>query len=108
MSETKHTPFPHLSGCYKTPLGLGIYTEPLKDLNAPEIICETQELAEHVLTSVNARPKVEELVEAAKDAQAVIALFAHGRGLDSREASTQKRLEKAIREVEAALGGKAE
>ena len=52
--------------------------------------------------------KVEELVEAAKDAQAVIALFAHGRGLDSREASTQKRLEQAIREVSAALGGKAE
>ena len=41
--------------------------------------------------------------EAAKDAQAVIASFAHGRGLDSREASTQKRLEESIREVEAAL-----
>ncbi len=53
-------------------------------------------------------PKVEELLEAAKDAQAVIGLFAHGRGLDSREASTQKRLEQAIREVSAALGGKAE
>ncbi len=64
MSETKHTPLPHLTGCYKTPLGLGIYTEPVKDINAPEIICETQELADMVIASVNARPKVEELVSA--------------------------------------------
>jgi len=67
-----------------------------------------QEEVAHIIDREIGGPKVEELLEAAKDAQAVIGLFAHGRGLDSREASTQKRLEQAIREVSAALGGKAE
>jgi hypothetical protein len=43
---------------------------------------------------------VGELLEAAKDAHALLEMFAHGRGLDPREASTKKRLEQAIAKCE--------
>ena len=97
MSEKKHAPLPHLTGCYKTPLGLGIYTEPVKDLNAPEILCETQELADAVIASFDAAPKIQELLEAAKLALPCLPG-------DREYAEAVHGLELAIREVEAALG----
>ena len=109
MSEAKRTPLPLV-------MRRGTWFLALRDSEGnPYVFVQDgdrptfdhERIAEEIRTSVNARPKVEELVESAKDAQAVIASFAHGRGLDSREASTQKRLEESIREVEAALGGKA-
>ena len=63
MADEKQTPL--LIGSYKTPLGIGLYTRPLKDLEAPEILCETEELARMVLSSVNASPLVDELADAA-------------------------------------------
>ena len=105
MSETKHTPLPWGVGAdergYKRNYeGPAIYCR--KDCDEEStMIAETlsgfedgtpEANAQLIITSVNARPQVDELLEAARDAQAVIALFAHGRGLDSREASTQKRL----------------
>ena len=117
MSETKHTPLPwdleldrstfgHLHIKRAGEPGAKAWITYFYDWRSGEEVAMAD--AQLIVTSVNARPKVEELLGAAKDAQAVIALFAHGRGLDSREASTQKRLEEAIREVSAALGGKAE
>ena len=96
MSETKHEPLPHLTGCYKTPLGFGIYTEPIKDLNAPEILCETQELADAVIASFNAAPKIQELLEAAK-------LTLPCLPGDREYAEVVAGLGQAIREVEVAL-----
>ena len=100
MSEVKHTPLP-------LPRKVGGHVW-LIELPGQGITIADKTMAFNLVNRYNAGPKVEELVEAAKDAQAVIALFAHGRGLDSREASTQKRLEQAIREVEAALKGSAQ
>ena len=108
MSETKNTPLPWK--VVAAGVGVKASVSQLYKLETPlvgktfgELLNEEEANAALFQEAVNAGPKVEELVEAAKDAQAVIASFAHGRGLDSREASTQKRLEQAIREVEAAL-----
>ena len=113
MSERNHTPLPLKmvaagAGVRASVSQLYKLETPLVGKTLGELLEEQEANAVLLQQSVNAGQLVEELVEAAKDAQAVIALFAHGRGLDSREASTQKRLEEAIREVSAALGGKAE
>ena len=110
MSETKHTPLPLVMRRDK-------WFVVLRDSEGnPYVFVQEgdrptfdhERIAEEIRTSVNARPKVEELLGAARDAYALLVLFAHGRGFDSREASTFKRLEESIREVEAALGGEAE
>ena len=64
--EQKHSPLT-LIGCYKTPLGIGVYTDPVKDLEAPEIICETFELGGLILRRVNEGPKVDKLLEIAEE-----------------------------------------
>ena len=110
MSETKHTPLQFIvvtDGAVVGEYSVTASPVPTPFQTPRQVTMVRESQRQYIENSVNARPKVEELVEAAKDAQAVIALFAHGRGLDSREASTQKRLEQAIREVEAALKGEA-
>jgi hypothetical protein len=104
MSEMKHTPLPHLTGCYKTPLGLGIYTEPVKDINTPEILCETQELADRVIASVNARPQVEDAIRAANAAEK----WRESQREPTLRADEWQGVLAKIRALESALGGKAE
>ena len=116
MSEAKHTPLPWMKQpavnqetfkdyveLYRPP---GYPNEPIGTL-CP-YLHDAEANADLILTSVNARPKAKELLEAGRDARAALQLFAHGRGFDTVQASAHKRLDRAIREVEAALGGKAE
>ncbi len=66
---------------------------------------ERDAYAQLFVTSVNARPKVEELVKAGKSI--VTEFLEMSSGIEDTPYNVQ-RLETAIREVEAALGGKAE
>ncbi|KKN21148.1 hypothetical protein LCGC14_0928280 [marine sediment metagenome] len=113
MRETKHTPLPweifenqHVLCIMKA--GTRKEVVHWAGFDSSDFLDQNSANAKLIVTSVNARPKVEELLGAARDAYALLGLLGHGRGFDSREASTFKRLEESIREVEAALGGKAE
>lgn len=115
MSETKHTPLPVNANpgdgrifdadgkilCWMG--GAGVFEE-------SEILTRRDEL----IASVNARPKVQELVRVAKDSLQ----FVKGMQNDAREdhyfklaesaGASASRLEEAIRALESVLGGKAE
>ena len=99
MSETKHTPLPWRTISNKSVYiegGLNSYVASTDgDSGQGE---KDQANAQLIVTSVNARPKVEELVEAAKP-------FVFDRPRHTK--SEFARLEAAIREVEAALKGEA-
>ncbi|KKL09650.1 hypothetical protein LCGC14_2563740 [marine sediment metagenome] len=107
MSETKHTPLPwqatqdvggswHIDSGYR---GNGTDYIPVADLRN-----DGEGNSKLIVTSVNARPKVEELVKAGKSI--VTEFLEMSSGIEDTPYNVQ-RLETAIREVEAALKGEA-
>jgi hypothetical protein len=109
MSETKHTPLPwhidrrSMSICSeKNELVTGIGADSVDEWDAN---------AKLIVTSVNARPQVEELVKCGRAALEHISLYRTGIQTGSHcdmGNAVPERLVEAILEVEAALGGKAE
>jgi hypothetical protein len=106
MKEVKHTPLPWIKGFSH---GVGeLDPSHNADENGGYMIAKTfgsdaKANLDLIWTWLHSRPKMEELLEAAKDARAVLQISAHGRGFDSRQAATHKRLKQAIKKAEAAL-----
>ena len=123
MSETKHTPLPwEVVYVHGWPLGIGVRLRG-GVLNAFRMIgntmgrrtkekdkarCEAD--AQLIVTTVNARPKVEELLKCGREALEHISLYRTGIQTGSHcdmGNAVPERLVEAIREVEAALKGQA-